>query len=455
MKRSQNSFEGGGPGGVAQGGPGGPGGGPMKRPRGDKFEMRVLVPSKVTGSIIGKGGSNIQKLRTENQANVRIPDCPGPERIMTVLADDAESAVNVLRQALPYVADAEARAAGGTGEEPSTLESRLLIHQSIVGGIIGRGGSKIKEIREASGANIKVYQNCAPQSTDRCVAIHGAQENICKAAAEIFQVVCNTEIKGVDEPYDPINYDAYYSSEYGGYGSEMDVGGGAGGARGGGAGGRGRGGFRGDANSVGLGGRPMGFGGADGNQFGGVRGGRGGGAGYAGQFGGGPPSRGGGFGGGRGGFGGGRGGFGGGDGFNGGFNQSRGGGFGGGGGGFGGGGGMPGDDGLDAGGEQETTQVTIPKDMAGAIIGPGGSRIRKIRNDSKATITIEEPQQGSNERIITITGTERQIQTAQYLLQQSVRENAPASLLASAGLGGGQGAGGAMQGAGPYGNAAY
>ena len=76
------------------------------------------------------------------------------------------------------------------------------------------------------------------------------------------------------------------------------------------------------------------------------------------------------------------------------------------------------------GGEQETTQVTIPKDMAGAIIGPGGSRIRKIRSDSKANITIDEPVQGSNERIITISGSQRQIQTAQYLLQQSVREHA-------------------------------
>lgn len=127
----------------------------------------------------------------------------------------------------------------------------------------------------------------------------------------------------------------------------------------------------------------------------------------------------------------------------------RGGGFGGGGGGpfagdafgaaapaFGGGGGgdmggpmMGGFGGGASGGMEdsnephEETAVTIPKDMAGAIIGPGGSRIRKIRADSKATITIAEPDQGSNERIITIAGSKRQIQTAQYLLQQSVREN--------------------------------
>merc|ERR550517_717200 len=142
---------------------------------------------------------------------------------------------------------------------------------------------------------------------------------------------------------------------------------------------------------------------------------------------GGPPGR-----GGRGGFGasprGGPGGFGG----RGGFGGGRGGGFGGGGdfgGGFGGPGGpggmqfgAGGDDGDD-GGEAGSTQVTIPKDMAGAIIGPGGSRIRKIRSDSKATITIDEPLPGSAERIITIHGSQRAIQTAQYLLQQSVRDH--------------------------------
>jgi len=34
------------------------------RPMGDT-ELRLLVYSKVAGSIIGKGGSNISKLRTE------------------------------------------------------------------------------------------------------------------------------------------------------------------------------------------------------------------------------------------------------------------------------------------------------------------------------------------------------------------------------------------------------
>lgn len=35
-----------------------------------------------------------------------------------------------------------------TGNETPEAELRLLVHQSVAGGIIGRAGSKVKEIRE-------------------------------------------------------------------------------------------------------------------------------------------------------------------------------------------------------------------------------------------------------------------------------------------------------------------
>jgi hypothetical protein len=57
------------------------------------------------------------------------------------------------------------------------------------------------------------------------------------------------------------------------------------------------------------------------------------------------------------------------------------------------------------------------------ITGPGGQRIRKIRNYSKASIVIEEPQAGNTERLITIEGTEGQISIAKNLLKQAVSEN--------------------------------
>jgi heterogeneous nuclear ribonucleoprotein K len=73
--------------------------------------------------------------------------------------------------------------------------------------------------------------------------------------------------------------------------------------------------------------------------------------------------------------------------------------------------------------EKETTQVTIPKEYAGAIIGKGGSRIHRIRSESGATINIAEAEEGAADRIITIIGGAGQIRMAQYLLQQSVKDH--------------------------------
>lgn len=118
----------------------------------------------------------------------------------------------------------------------------------------------------------------------------------------------------------------------------------------------------------------------------------------------------------------------------------------------------------DIGGPVITTQVTIPKDvskapvrpemhnnshnkewkeatcvvvvvqLAGSIIGKGGQRIKQIRHESGASIKIDEPLEGSEDRIITITGTQDQIQNAQYLLQN--RYVLQKTSGASSGLGG-------------------
>ena len=57
--------------------------------------------------------------------------------------------------------------------------------------------------------------------------------------------------------------------------------------------------------------------------------------------------------------------------------------------------------------------------LAGLIIGRNGSRIKEIRQQSGADITIEDPLEGKEDRIITIVGSTDQIHTAQYLLQST------------------------------------
>lgn len=52
----------------------------------------------------------------------------------------------------------------------------------------------------------------------------------------------------------------------------------------------------------------------------------------------------------------------------------------------------------------------------GAIIGPGGNRIRSIRAESHCNISIGDSDSASNERIITIDGTHKQIQVKRILI---------------------------------------
>jgi len=249
-------------------------------------------------------------------------------------------------------------------------------------------------MRSETACNIKVYKTCCPQSTERVVAIQGSEEKILVALEMLLEAIKGNSIRGQDILYDPINFDATFADEYGGYGSKSDLkslpvapkfiqstpmsrSGGS---------------FRKDPigcfndlnasnkmnpmspwnlnnqgnigiGSVGngsmgfnwqmmkeremIGNNPMNT--------------------HAPQF-----------------------------------------------------------ENIDTTGEASIpteTKVTIPDSVVGCIIGHGGSRIRDIRITSKAKINIGEPDE-SGERIITIRGDVKTTQIAQYLLQQAVKQNA-------------------------------
>ncbi|KAK2899019.1 hypothetical protein Q8A67_010437 [Cirrhinus molitorella] len=397
---------------------------PHKRSRNsdDMVELRILLQSKNAGAVIGKGGKNIKALRTDYNATVSVPDSSGPERILSISAD-IPTVAEILLKVIPTLEEYQHH--DGVDFD---CELRLLIHQSLAGSIIGVKGAKIKELRESTQTTIKLFQECCPQSTDRVVLVGGKAERVVECIKTMLELIVEAPIKGRAQQYDPNFYDETY--DYGGFGMMYEdrgrrpMGGFSSRGRGSGGGGGG-GGFDRMPPSGGRGGHHM----QNRRDYDDMSPRRGP-----------PPSQ-------RGGRGGSR--------------PPR---------------NMPmgpphhrrGDDqysyssqrghmderrhgerrgrsdryggnmndGYDnnsswdssyqSGGRSSysegpviTTQVTIPKDLAGSIIGKGGQRIKQIRHESGASIKIDEPLQGSEDRIITITGTQDQIQNAQYLLQNS------------------------------------
>lgn len=74
-------------------------------------------------------------------------------------------------------------------------------------------------------------------------------------------------------------------------------------------------------------------------------------------------------------------------------------------------------------GQPITQQIFIPNDMVGAIIGKGGQKINEIRQLSGSVIKINEPQDNSNERLVTVTGTQECNQMALYMLYSRLGES--------------------------------
>ncbi|XP_046392334.1 poly(rC)-binding protein 3 isoform X3 [Ischnura elegans] len=170
--------------------------------------IRLIMQGKEVGSIIGKKGEIVKRFREESGAKINISDGSCPERIVTVTGP-----TNAIFKAFTLICKKfeETSAAyqdmqgspspGGVPKPPITL--RLIVPASQCGSLIGKGGSKIKEIREVTGASIQVASEMLPNSTERAVTISGTSEAITQCIYHICCVMLESPPKGATIPYRP------------------------------------------------------------------------------------------------------------------------------------------------------------------------------------------------------------------------------------------------------------
>lgn len=405
-----------------------------------QVDLRILLPSKDAGAIIGRGGANIKKLRQEHKTQIQVPDCNGPERLL-LISGDIDTCINALLDVIPLLEENQKF----NNNEGAATELRLLVHQSQAGCIIGRGGDKIKDLRIKHNLDMKVYSECAPMSTERVCQMKGKSPDIVNCLREAIGLLESAPPKGMSRPYDPHNFDEFLSSQYGGFCNDKRGGGNMQGGRGGfnnNNNGNNRGGYNNNNNRGGYNrNNDNGYNNNNnGMSRGNDRGNRGGMSNRGNDRGrnmnndrnnrgnmnnndrnGGRNSMGGGFNNRGGNDRGGRGGYNNSNSNNnsrGGYNNN-------------GNNGQQNYSNSNSNNQNnnsnqpgsQTNQVTIPNELAGAVIGPKGAKIQQIRDQSGAGITIDKPTPGSNDRIITIQGTAEQIQNAQYLLQVTVKQS--------------------------------
>uniref|UniRef100_A0A8D3AK25 K Homology domain-containing protein n=1 Tax=Scophthalmus maximus TaxID=52904 RepID=A0A8D3AK25_SCOMX len=155
------------------------------------------------GSIIGKKGETVKKMREDSGARINISEGNCPERIVTITGptDAIFKAFAMIAYKFEEDIINSMSNSPATSKPPVTL--RLVVPASQCGSLIGKGGSKIKEMRESTGAQVQVAGDMLPNSTERAVTISGAPEAIIQCVKQICVVMLESPPKGATIPYRP------------------------------------------------------------------------------------------------------------------------------------------------------------------------------------------------------------------------------------------------------------
>lgn len=277
-------------------------------------KIRLLMVGRYAGALIGKGGQNFKRLREEYNVKITGFSTQAHYRVLC-LEGERENCVSVIKEILP--SSPEAPYASQT-KTKIAFELNLLVNTLEVGSIIGKGGSKIKEICDKAGGKIKVYPDCLPNSNERVVSIGGEdEEQVINTLQIVLYLLESFQPKSATVFYDPANATSPVAAH----------------------GILGQGGLTNDHVSVAA--ILM-------------------------------------------------------------YNRDT----------------------SDFGQVLTKTTLTVPNGMCGTVIGKGGQNLRQVRISSGAKIDINRTETGSDEdRIMTLTGTQCQIQIAQQLFSQLVRNS--------------------------------
>ncbi|XP_060054864.1 poly(rC)-binding protein 3 isoform X4 [Erinaceus europaeus] len=151
--------------------------------------IRLLMHGKEVGSIIGKKGETVKRMREESGARINISEGNCPERIVTITGPTDAIFKAFAMVAYKFEEDIVNSMSNSpaTSKPPVTL--RLVVPASQCGSLIGKGGSKIKEIRESTGAQVQVAGDMLPNSTERAVTISGTPDAIIQCVRQICVVM--------------------------------------------------------------------------------------------------------------------------------------------------------------------------------------------------------------------------------------------------------------------------
>ena len=146
--------------------------------------LKLLVPDRLAGVIIGRAGAGIAELEQETGASMRLSGSriyfPGTSERVMVAGGDMASIEGLISLLVAKLNDQPADA--------PQITLRLVLTNSACSCIIGKGGEVIKSISTQTGCTIRASDRIEHPSPERIVDIRSqAIANVVKAATEIVR----------------------------------------------------------------------------------------------------------------------------------------------------------------------------------------------------------------------------------------------------------------------------
>lgn len=165
--------------------------------------MRALIVTQDASIIIGKAGTHIRDIRENSGAKVNVSEAipNNPERILNVSGplDAVSKAFGLI---VRRINDEPMEAPSVPGSRAVTI--RFIVPHHRMGSVIGKQGSKIKEIQEASGARLQASEAMLPGSTERVLTIAGVADAIHIAVYYVGTILIeNIDRQPANTPYRP------------------------------------------------------------------------------------------------------------------------------------------------------------------------------------------------------------------------------------------------------------
>lgn len=156
--------------------------------------MKMLVSNSVAGGLIGRGGAIINELQRTTGCRVKLSQAkevfPGTQERVVLLQGAPQSLQGALEFIMGRVCQAETEAVQ-TGQFPDVTASapvRLAVSNQAAGLIIGRGGEVIRQLQEASGAQVHISnKDEIPGVSERIVSLTGQFQTKVHCALLILQ----------------------------------------------------------------------------------------------------------------------------------------------------------------------------------------------------------------------------------------------------------------------------